>query len=119
MANIKELRKLPIPASLTRPIQLLGCDRVLLPAASLFCAYTGFILGLARGQIRMAAVAFVVWFICYRALIKMGKTDPYMREVASRSMRFSDKPFITPFFIPAKGSVTARTPFSVIKRGWL
>lgn len=119
MADLHELRKLAIPGSLSRPIMMMGCDRVLLPVVSLFCVYIGFMLGLAQGKVSMLITSIVTWIICQTGLKKMGKIDPHLREVISRSMRYSNKPFIMDFFIPAKGTISTRTPYSGIKKGWL
>lgn len=118
MAELYELRKLTIPSSLTRPIMMIGCDRILLPVVSLFCVYIGFMLGLAQGKLSMIVLSGITWLICHAGLKKMGKTDPYLREVISRAMKYSNKPFVMDFFIPAKGNATTTTPYSNVRKGW-
>lgn len=119
MADFYELRKVAIPGSLTRPIMMIGCDRVLLPVVSLFCVYVGFMLGLAQGKFGMLAISVVTWLVCHAGLKKMGKTDPHLREVISRAMRYSNKPFMMDFYIPAKGTISTQTPHSGVRKGWL
>lgn len=119
MADFQKLRKLAIPSSLTRTIMMIGCDRVLLPVISLFCAYVGFMLGLSHGRIGMVILSIITWLICQAGLRKMGKVDPHLREVLSRALRYSNKPFAMDFFIPAKGTISTRTPYSGVKKGWL
>jgi hypothetical protein len=82
------------------------------------CLYVGFNLGLTRGRFGVLAMAIIAWNIIRFALTKMGKTDPFMLNVFTRSTQYSDKPFHTQFFIPAHGTIDTKTPATVYKR-WL
>ena len=110
------VRSLLINQSMTRPILIMGCERNLFTAASLFCAYIGFNLGLSRGKIVVLLAAVLSWFAVSFGLRLMGKADPYMNAVFQRATMYSDKPFRIQFKIPARGSLTTRQNMNTRKR---
>jgi type IV secretory pathway TrbD component len=105
-----------INQSMTRPILIMGCERNLFAAASLFCGYTGFNLGLARGKILVLLAAIVSWMAISFGLRLMGKADPYMNAVFTRATKYSDKPFRIQFKIPARSPLGSRRNLNSRKR---
>ena len=97
-----------INSSMTRPILIMGCERNLFAASSLFCVYIGFNLGLARGKFLVLLSAILAWAAISFGLRLMGKADPYMNAVFQRATTYSDKPFRIQFKIPARSSIASR-----------
>ena len=110
------VRSLLINQSMTRPILVMGCERNLFLASSLFCVYVGFNLGLARGKIMVVLAAIASWFAISFGLRLMGKADPYMNAVFRRATTYSDKPFRIQFKIPARSSIAYRPNQNARKR---
>ncbi|MDR3076667.1 MAG: VirB3 family type IV secretion system protein [Synergistaceae bacterium] len=111
------VRKLLINQSMTKPILIMGCERNLFAAASLFCGYTGFNLGLARGKILVLLAAVLSWIGLSFGLRLMGKADPFMNAVFTRATKYSDKPFRIQYKIPARGSLASR-PNQAVRKRW-
>jgi len=112
------LRQLNINQSMTKPILIMGCERNLFAASSLFCAYVGFNIGMARGKILVLVAAVAAWFAISFGLRLMGKADPYMNEVFRRATQYSSKPFRIQFKIPARSSVVTR-PSQLTRKRWV
>jgi type IV secretory pathway TrbD component len=117
MADL-QTRQLTINASMTKPLLILGCDRTLITVSSLFCLYVGFNLGLAQGNFGILLMAAVAWTAIRFALVQMGKRDPLMLGVFTRSLLYSEKMFQTQYLIPANGHIETKVPKDMKKR-WL
>ena len=110
------VRTLLINQSMTRPILIMGCERNLFAASSLFCVYIGFNLGLARGKFLVLLAAILTWCAVSFGLRLMGKADPYMNAVFQRATTYSDKPFRIQFKISARSSLLSRPNRNTRKR---
>jgi type IV secretory pathway TrbD component len=117
MADL-QTRQLTINASMTKPLLILGCDRTLIAVSSLFCVYVGFNIGLAQGKFDIMLMAIAAWIVIRFGLVQMGKRDPLMLGVFTRSLLYSDKMFRTQYFIPANSSIEVRVP-KFKKKRWL
>lgn len=118
MAEERELRRLAINQSMTKPLMVLGCDRRLLLTSSLGCVYVGFNLGLTRGHFGILLLAIVCWVAIRSGLKRMGKEDPLMLDVFQRSTGYSDGGGASKFFFPASGGIFSKIP-SQTKKRWL
>jgi type IV secretory pathway TrbD component len=96
----------------------MGCERNLFAACSLFCVYTGFNLGLARGNFLVLLAAVVSWALLSFGLQLMGKADPYMTAVFTRATQYSDKPFGIQYNIPARSGL-GRPPKTLASKRWM
>jgi type IV secretory pathway TrbD component len=103
---------------MTKPLLILGCDRTLITVSSLFCIYVGFNLGLAQGNFGILLMAVIAWIAIRFALVQMGKRDPLMLGVFTRSLLYSEKMFHTQYLIPANGLIETKVPNDMKKR-WL
>ncbi|GHV45382.1 hypothetical protein FACS1894204_04380 [Synergistales bacterium] len=110
------LRQLLINQSMTKPILIMGCERNLFAASSLFCVYIGFNLGIARGKILVLLAAVAAWFAISFGLRLMGKADPYMNAVFQRATQYSDKAFHIQLYMPSRSSVGVRPPLQSGKK---
>ncbi len=73
-------------SSLVRPQLILGCDRDLLIALIFLSVFIGGILGIFQGNAIFTLVGVIFWLVGHRILVKMGKTDPYMRQILVKSI---------------------------------
>jgi type IV secretion system protein TrbD len=87
----------PIHKSGIRPHTLLGGDRELVLVTALVAGT----LSIATMNLMAAAVGVVLWFLVLGALRMMAKSDPKLRHVWSRAIRYRD-------YYPARS-----TPFRV------
>lgn len=94
------LRTIPIRQSGNRPNLLLGGDREGVLMFGLL-AFTLFFAAITGQNFLAAAFGVVLWFGALYALRIAGKTDPLMRSVYLRSLRYAK-------FYPARS-----TPFRV------
>ena len=117
MAN-DELRRLHINQAMTRPILLLGCDRILLLISGLACVWVIFNVGLANMKLAGFVCPIIAWFIIRSGLRKMGKYDPLMRVVIQRAQGYNAGFMKPQYFFPAKGTVGSRIPSFVKKCDW-
>jgi type IV secretory pathway TrbD component len=113
-----QTRQITINQSMTKPLMILGCDRTLIAASSLFCLFVGFNLGLAQGKFGILLMAVAAWTAIRFGLVQMGKLDPLMLGVFKRSLLYSDRMFRTQFFIPANGGIETKVRRHMKKR-WL
>ena len=81
---MQKLRKIPIYRSLGQQNLILGCERETILVAALLCFALGFI-GLTPWTM---GIALLVWLGCLYFLRKMAKTDPQMRAVYLRHVRY-------------------------------
>jgi type IV secretion system protein VirB3 len=84
-----ELRNAPIHRSLTRVQLLAGCDRGLLILSGLLCALLVFPAGLFRGDFFNVALGVAFMCLSITCLAKMAKTDPDMRRIYMRSLKYA------------------------------
>jgi type IV secretion system protein VirB3 len=96
------LRRIPIHRSLTRPQLLAGCDRELLIFSGLLCGLLIFPAGLFRGD--LLNVALGIFFMCaaITGLAKMAKTDPSMKQVYMRSLKYTSRYSGRPRYVSGK-----------------
>lgn len=87
-------REILIHQSCNRHNLLLGCDRELVLLAALFSAMLIFALVTWWG----VAAGVVLWIVAVAVLSRMGKTDPMLRHVYVRHVRYR------PFY-PAKSGL--------------
>ena len=111
MAQIQDLRRLKINQSMTKPILMLGCDRILLISSGMLCFFFGFNYGLASMNIPVFLLMVGTWLVISFGLRKMAKVDPELREVFQRYTRYG-------FKYPARSEVLAR-PQSSLKQRWV
>jgi type IV secretion system protein VirB3 len=98
-------REAPFFASANRPHLLLGGDRELVLFAGLTSACLAFALATWWGAI----VGLALWIGSVAVLSRMGKSDPLLRKVYLRHIRYAS-------FYPAKSRLIARAPSQ--PRGW-
>ena len=98
-------RLVPIHQSAHRPAQVRGCDRGLILTA-LFAAFClAFSLLTVWGFVLSAAL----WFGAVAVLRRMGKTDPLLRQVYIRHLRYRD-------WYPAKSGLFSQR--AGVPKGW-
>ena len=90
-------REVVIHQSANRPHLLMGGDRELVLFAALLSAMLAFALVTWWG----IAAAVVLWLIAVAVLSRMGRSDPLLRQVYIRHVRYR------PFY-PAKGRLSGR-----------
>jgi type IV secretion system protein TrbD len=91
-------REVVIHQSANRPHLLMGGDRELVLFAALLSAMLAFALVTWWG----IAVGVVLWLVAVAVLSRMGRSDPLLRQVYIRHVRYR------PFY-PAKGLLSGRT----------
>jgi type IV secretion system protein VirB3 len=77
-------RKIPIYRSLHQQNLILGCEREPILVAALLCFSLAFI-GISAWTV---GLGLLVWLGCLFFLRKMAKTDPQMRAVYLRHVRY-------------------------------
>lgn len=98
-------REIVIHRSANRPHLLLGGDRELVLFAALLSAMLIFALVTWWGVV----AGISLWIAAVAALSRMGRSDPMLRQVYLRHVRYR------PFY-PAKGSIGQET--ALIPRRW-
>ncbi len=96
------LRTVPIHQSLTRPTLLLGCDRELILSSGI----VAFALVISAQQWIAFWTGLILWFFSLFVLRLMAKSDPQMRHVYLRHIRYAA-------YYPARS-----TPFRVNARNY-
>ncbi|WP_031498085.1 conjugal transfer protein TrbD [Bryobacter aggregatus] len=99
-------REIVIHQSANRPHLLLGCDRELV----LFSALLSAMLVLALVTWWGVVAGVLLWILAVAVLSRMGRSDPMMRQVYLRHIRYS------PFYL-AKGALGFGT--ASVPRRWV
>jgi type IV secretion system protein VirB3 len=107
MEHFEKPREMLIHQSANRPHLILGGDRELVLFAGLTAACLAFTLASLTGII----AGLVFWLSSVAVLSRMGKSDPMLRHVYVRHLRY--KPFY-----PAKSDVSARSTISLTPKSW-
>lgn len=118
MSTISDLRTLRINQSMTRPILILGCDRMLLLLSGLICMWVLFNIGFAKLSIMGFIIPIVGWFASQAGLKAMAKHDPLMRDVMQRAQGYNKGFMKAQYFFPAKGNLGVRQPSFVKNPDW-
>ena len=87
----------PIHRALSRPNLMFGADRELVLITGLISAILIFVVI----TLYAAVLGCVAWFITIAALRRMAKSDPLMRRVYLRHIRY--RPFYQPTALPLDG----------------
>ena len=98
-------RVVPIHQSAHRPAQIRGCDRGLILTA-LFAA---FCLAFSLLTVWGFTVSAAFWFGAVAVLRRMGKTDPLLRQVYIRHLRYRE-------WYSAKSGVLSQ--LAGVPKGW-
>ena len=98
-------RVVPIHQSAHRPAQIRGCDRGLILTTLLAAFCLAFTLLTAWGF----AVSAALWFGVVAVLRRMGKSDPLLRQVYIRHLRYRE-------WYPAKSGVLSQ--LAGVPKGW-
>jgi type IV secretory pathway TrbD component len=100
------MRQVTIHQSLNRPVAVLGCDRELVLGAAGIAS----IFALSTQTWWGALIALLFWGGSVAVLRRMHKSDPFMRKVAVKHLRYDE-------YYPAKSGLHkygSRTPASWI-----
>lgn len=103
---MRELRRALIHRALNRPNLFLGCDRELVLSSLMIAA----VLVLVIQTWWSTTLAFVMWIVVVGVLRRMAKADPFMRQVYSRHMKYSQAVY------PARPHASA--PTREIRTSW-
>ena len=82
------MRRVPIHRSLSKPILIMGCDRVLLILTVTLLLCLTLMGGLFRGNWFAMGLGLVLQPVAFGALSHMGKVDAQLREVWVRACSY-------------------------------